>query len=441
MTCRRRPNTLLLAIGTALVFVAGTAATGRTQDPPQSDPIEETLRRQNAKNDSLLNPETLDRDTTELWNPFSLDNPDSLLEYMNRDRDQGLHFSFTPLSFSTYNRVEGQRVGVAFRLADQRRFEAETAGGYAFKAHRWSGFGRITLGEPNGPAVGIEGHDRVLTFGPNRIEYAAGFLALVAGQDRQDYLRSRGGSLTVWPRRSPGGQVWITAAHAEELSLEALTGHSIFGGHTPMEYPNPEIDEGRTRSISIGGRASFRQAFVDLNAEAGVAGGELGGDFDYSWQRGQVTLRPVFPDGGVFSLALEGVRTGGSPPVQAVPYLGGDGNLRAYERLEFAGKSRASLRAEYATGVDLLGRTGLRFLRKLRLQFIPFVDAGTTWDDVRAVETSRGNLDGEIKSSVGLGVRREIWLPGIQAVRLDVSRRTDGADDPWSVWFRLLPLQ
>jgi hypothetical protein len=172
-----------------------------------------------------------------------------------------------------------------------------------------------------------------------------------------------------------------------------------------------------------------------------VAGGDLGGDFTYSWQSARLTFAPTFPDGGVLTIFAEGMHTAGEPPVQALPYLGGDGNLRAYERLEFVGKSRLSGRIEYATGVDILARTGVDFLAKLKLQFIPFTDLGTTWGDVAGVEKSTGNLEGEIRNSFGIGLRREFWLPGIQAVRVDVSRRTDGADDPWSVWVRILPLE
>jgi hypothetical protein len=433
--------TLFLIFSACTVALVSRGAAAGAQQA--GDPVEERLKARNAELDSLLNRESLVRDTTGLDNlPLWDTNADSLFnQYPDFDETTRLRFSLTPLSFSTYNRVEGQRLGVGLRLADQRWFEADAGAGYAFKSHRWSGFGRLTLGEPGGPAVRVEAEDRTIPFGPNRIEYAAGFLSLVAGQDRQDYLRSRGGSLTLFPFRQPDWKVWMTVLHREELPEEARADYYIFGGGAPMEEPNPAIDAGRTRAAVLGGNVSLRQKLIDLEGEAGVAGGELGGDFDYSWQSARATLRPTFPDGGILSVSLEGSRTGGSPPVQSLPYLGGDGNLRAYDRLEFVGRSRASTRIEYATGVDLLGRTGVDVLKKLRLQFIPFFDSGSTWGDVAGVDKSRGNLEGEWKSSVGLGFRREFWLPGVQAVRLDVSRRLDGADDPWSVWFRILPLE
>jgi hypothetical protein len=38
--------------------------------------------------------------------------------------------------------------------------------------------------------------------------------------------------------------------------------------------------------VSIGGHFAPKEDLFQLEAEAGLAGGELDGDFDYSWQRG-----------------------------------------------------------------------------------------------------------------------------------------------------------
>lgn len=430
----------LLLFGLAVAVVKPGAAAA--QVPPDTTDVNAILQRRNAELDSLLNPESIARDTSGL---------DRMLELLNRgeydsirayewDRQTGWEFSFRPLSYSTYNRVEGTRPGIGFGLADNRWFEADLGTGYGFANHRWTGFGRITLGEPFRPAVRLEAHDRILPFGPNRIEYAAGLMSLVAGQDRQDYLRSRGVGLTLLPWRKPNGEIRLSVFHREELPVRQETDYHFFGGGTPMEDPNPAIERGRTNGVSLAGTADLLTDRVSLVADAGVAGGELGGDFDFSWQSAGVTVRTVFPDGGIMSLGIEAAHAGGEPPVQALPFLGGDGNLRGYGRLEFAGTERASLRAEYATGIDLLARTGIKPLGKLRLQFIPFVDAGTTWGDAPGIGGVGGSLDGDLRSSLGLGIRREFWLPGIQAVRLDVIRRTDGSDDPWGFWFRILPL-
>jgi hypothetical protein len=60
---------------------------------------------------------------------------------------------------------------------------------------------------------------------------------------------------------------------------------------------------------------------------------------------------------------------------------------------------------------------------------------------VRAVEGSRGDLDGSLRSSFGLGLQRQLWLPGLEALRLDLVRRTDGRGDGLDFWLRVVPLE
>jgi len=123
-----------------------------------------------------------------------------------------------------------------------------------------------------------------------------------------------------------------------------------------------------------------------------------------------------------------------------VAYLGGNGNLRGYERLEFAGRERASARIEYAFALDLLARTRVPIVERAHVQFIPFVDAGTTWGTVPAVAETRGTLDGDARASVGLGLQRTLWLPGLEVLRLDVSYRTQGGDSHWGFWLRAISI-
>jgi hypothetical protein len=161
---------------------------------------------------------------------------------------------------------------------------------------------------------------------------------------------------------------------------------------------------------------------------------------NYSGQEAAVTVRPIVP-GGTLALTLEGRNTAGSPPVQEEPFLGGDATLRGYDPLEFTGRRRLRMRLEYESGIDVLARAHVPFLETLRLQFIPFADVGTTWGAGRGVEeTSAVVLDGEARASFGLGIRKELWFPGLRAIRVDVSHRADGrSDHAVDVWVRLLP--
>jgi hypothetical protein len=224
----------------------------------------------------------------------------------------------------------------------------------------------------------------------------------------------------------------------QDFSAPAVTDFRFFGNGTPIEAPNPDVDPGFVRGLELDVDWRTRADGVVVNLRGGLAGGELGGDFEHAWQEGTVHLTSPIVAGGTWHLTLGGANIAGSPPVQVVPYLGGDGNLRGFVPLEFAGRQRATVRAEYAFAMDLLARTRIPVVRALHVQFIPFADAGSTWGEARGVAGSRA-LDGHWKSSLGLGVQRDLYYPWFGAVRLDVSRRTDGGPGGVGVWFRILP--
>jgi hemolysin activation/secretion protein len=168
-----------------------------------------------------------------------------------------------------------------------------------------------------------------------------------------------------------------------------------------------------------------------------VAGGELGGEFEYSWQTGAIELAPTLREGSVLRARLAGANTAGGPPAQALAYLGGYGNLRGFERLEFAGKRSLAARLELEWGRDFLAATRIPGLRGLHLQLIPHADAGTTWGDATGVRGPDTNLDGEWRAAVGFGLRRNIYYPGFGSLRFDISWRTDGGEGNPEVWLRL----
>lgn len=435
---RRMPAAFCL-----LLLLAGRPAVATS--PVDTLSVEEILARRNARLDSLLSPESRLVDTAGVSALLDRirDGGAGALDSLDRANDgdrPAIRGALKPFAMSSYNRIEGVRTGMGFELKGPGPFILNGAGAYGFSNHRWSvagGFG-FDAGR-KGPSLRIEGEDRIVPFGPNREIEGLGLQALVAGQDRQDYLRRRGGRLIIRPLVSRTIRSRLTLFHHEELPVAAATDYSFFGGDY-IEEANPMTDRGRSRGASVGGFFAPKEDLFQLEVEAGLAGGELGGDFDYSWQMGRVTLRPVFPDGGVLNLSVAAMNTGGGPPVQSRAFLGGEANLRGYERLKFVGKQVISTRVEYETGIDILGRTGIGLLKALKVQFIPFADAGSTWGETTGVERTTGNLEGSVRSSVGLGFQRDLWLPGARAIRLDVIRRTDGAPDPWSLWFRLVPL-
>lgn len=423
----------------ALLFLAAFAAASRADEPPPFDmrSVDSVLANRSAALDSLLMPESIALDTAGVDSIAMLLDAGGFAAARAHTPEwrgpRGARISLHPLAHSTYNRVEGFRAGAGMGAELARSLALDGFAGYETSNHRWVGGAGLSLGrKTRGPALRVEGGVDVVPFGsePQRANAA---LALVAGQDRADYLETRGGRVTIWPRRSRGSQIALAYFDREERSVPAATDFSLLDGGDPIEAPNPAIDEGRTRDVSIRSDVTARSGVVTLGGEAGVAGGGLGGDFGYSWQRARLALRPILPGGGVLTLAVEGAHAGGSPPAQSGPHLGGDANLRGYDRLQFAGRSRASARVEYAEGPDLIPA--------LHVRFIPFVDVGTTWGEAAGVARARGGLDGAIRSSFGLGIERRVWIPTIESARLDIIHRNDGAGDPWSVWFRLEGLE
>ena len=407
---------------------------------PPSD-VDRILAREGMKLDSLLSPESRIPDRPELETRIrALDggNFDSLgAPFRGVD---GFSLSAAPGRWSMFNRVEGARVGFGLDARITRGLRFQGDGGYAFAAHRWVGQAALSVGRRRtGPMLRLSAVDRMETFGPNSIGTGAAFLALVAGQDRQDYLRRREVGLWLAPVRKREGEIRVGAWLRDDRSAMAMTDFHFFGGGTPMESPNPDIDQVEQKGVTAKADWHWGGDLLGVSARADVGALDSANDDDFAAQQLDLTIRPVVP-GGTLALSLAGRNTAGSPPVQEEPFLGGDGNLRGYGRLEFTGRRRMSGRFEYELGIDILKRTGIPLLGGLRLQFIPFVDVGTTWGDGRGVSSTRvTGLDGSSRSSFGLGIRRDVWLPGVRAIRLDVIHRADGSDDPTHFWFRFIP--
>lgn len=398
--------------------------------------VESILARRSARLDSLLRPLSIAPADPEVQKRIeALDAGGAAAVAGLGARRGGLRVSLVPGRYSAYNRVEGSRPGVGFDVAPARGVRLRTDTGYAIEPHRWVGEAALVLGPARrGPALLLSAGDRFVTFGPTTLPTGADFLSLVAGQDRRDYLRRRGGGVDLLLVRHPRGSARIGAYYREDLSAPAGVSGHLFGGGTPIEAANPAVDEGMTRGVRAAAARTWRGDQVALEAEGGLGRG----DFDFAWQEGRLVLRPILPDGGILHLEVAGRNTAGAPPFQEEAFLGGDATLRGYDRLEFSGRRRATARLEYETGVDVLKRIGLPLLRSSGVQLIPFVDAGTTWGGTGDRVTDRPALDGALRSSFGIGLRRDVWLPGVRAVRLDVARRADGSGD-WGAWFRFLP--
>jgi hypothetical protein len=437
-----------LAIAGLLAGLIGSATVAPAQDTGRQD-VESVLARESTRLDSLLSPESRAGELPDIDDRIrALDAGrfDSLGAVL-RDH-AGMHLSFDPGRASTYNRAEGTRTSAGADLRLSRLVRFDGFGGYAFGAHRWVGRSGVEFGRRRtGPLLRLEAQDRIQAFGPDRIETGDGLVSLLGGQDRQDYLRRREAGVWFTPIRGNTDdddepESWIRAGAwvRDDRSVESVTDDHLAGGGTPMEHPNPAVDDVKLRGVTLEGRWKWRAGLIEAAGSAGLAeraGFEGAG---YASQAASLTLRPVVP-GGLLALTVEGRNTAGAPPIQEEPFLGGDATVRGYGRSEFTGRRRLRARLEYESGIDLLRRAQVPVLGGWRIQFIPFADVGTTWGSGRGLSgAGTVPLDGEPRASFGLGIRKDLWLPGLRGVRLDISRRTDGsAEDPVSFWFRLLP--
>ena len=299
-----------------------------------------------------------------------------------------------------YNRVEGLVVALGVGMGP-----ALAEGGYATASEEWR-----YRAELRPRFVFAEYADQVVPFGSNR-PFANSLLALTAAQDEQDYLRRRGGAAGLW--FTPGPYRFELAYEAgRENSMPTATGFA-FLGH--LGESNPPIDEGIDRAIV--GRATLwslsRQRFeVELSHR--VAGGGLGGDFTYNRTDVRVEARRYLPGGTEVYARSTFVRTGGSTPVQRLGDIGGMSSVRGFDRRTLVGDDAFVLQTELLLPYAL---------PLVRLQFVPWVDTGS--------------VEGDWRSSAGLGVQRFIGIMGRASnLRVDVEFPL-GPDRPDDVRFEL----
>jgi hypothetical protein len=431
-----RHGLLVIAVVGGLAPRASADETPATVDTLDVHTI---LERHSAKLDSLLLPTSVQYDTAGVAGAVDSLDRGGAVEAHRRRRiaagSPGPSLNLSPLALTTYDRVDGLRLGTGIEPSWGRLLRADVAAAYGFSSHEWAGRAALEIGKTRGPLGRVAWSDLVVPFGPLPGGESLGFLALVAGQDRQDYLRRRELAASFWPWRQERLRVGLRVFDRRDESRPATTDFSFVSGNVPMNDPNPQVDALHAQGIALLARRGRDEDRAWIEAEVGVAGG----DVEWSWQDLRLYLAQIVP-GGTLSLRLDGANRAGTPPVQEVAYLGGDDNLRGFERLEFLGKRRATARVEYALGIDLLARTHIPIIEKAHVQFIPWADVGTTWGETRAVTGSLPALEGDARASFGLGLRRTLWLPGFLAVRLDIAHRTDGADDPWGFWFRAVPI-
>ena len=201
--------------------------------------------------------------------------------------------------------------------------------------------------------------------------------------DYRDYFEREGGSVYLSWRVPDFSTVSIHARQARYRSTgtsdEVV---SWFNLQKPLR-PNPAIDDGDANSVLVrlerlAQRSSSSRAGLYHWIELEKAGGQMGGDFDYTRLLGDV--RSVLRLTPATTLSLRGVigsSLDGTLPLQKRFGVGGVDGLRGHQLNDFTGNQVALGQAEYTMGLWGVRGTGL----EAGLHVITFVDVGTAWDN------------------------------------------------------------
>jgi hypothetical protein len=201
--------------------------------------------------------------------------------------------------------------------------------------------------------------------------------------DYRDYFEREGGSVYLSWRVPDFSTVSLHLRQARYRSIgtsdEVV---SWFNLQKPLR-PNPTIDDGETHSVlfrleRLAQRSSSSRAGLYHWIELEKAGGQLGGDFDYTRFLGDV--RSVLRLTPATTLSLRGVIgscADGTLPIQKRFGAGGVDGLRGHQLNDFVGNQVVIGQAEYTIGMWALRGNGF----EAGLHAITFVDFGTAWDN------------------------------------------------------------
>lgn len=336
-----------------------------------------------------------------------------------------------PLFGVRYDKVEGLHleggVGVGPRWSWLRRVELRS--GYDLGRERPHASARLALGPTERERFGVEFeiHDGIRSFGAHQ-PYGNTLFALVAGYDARPYLRDRGGSAGVWwkPFQTVTGRLGFV--RFREDPARAHTTFHIFGPDRWME-DNLAAERLHANAIEVGlalrPRYSEDVALPGFYAlfRARIHGGEwLQGDREYSTIEVRVDYLAELPWEDSVDLRLRYSLAAGRPPLQALPDLGGDAGLRAFEPRRFVGVESRLARVQYLWHEDFLRRTRIPHIKRGRLRLVPFAEIGSVWsnpdeqggaDPLRDLDDLRAPRASEAHWNLGFGLRRDVESSGL----------------------------
>lgn len=327
------------------------------------------------------------------------------------------------LGEARFNRVEGVNILPEAKLAfpgGRGDLTARVGYGWSSREPTWQ------AGVRTGPLT-VSHAREVYAYGSGGMP-GNSLLALAAGKDWNDWYRAEGWTAGAGFR---AGRLDLTVGGSiqDQESLANETDFTLFEGDGAFR-PNPAIDDGSVRWVHVGvSGGDTESGGLGGSVVAAVAGGGLGGDFSFDRYRAEVVARRRLWLGDEVKARLTAGEIGGDPPFQSLHLLGGTRTLRGYDINEFPARRFAQLALDYKLGTNVLG--AVPFVRRLRLQPVPFFDAAGMFR-LQARDGTRIVPENPLwRFSAGVGIQYNVLgIPGGSGqARLEAARRLDRADD------------
>jgi hypothetical protein len=375
------------------------------------------------------------RDTEPVLAAQTWDDEDEERDWDEWDRWSDWEFNHETDVEASYDKVDGLYLGLSydrFPFSDYGvRFRSFGSGGYAFASHTWQGkigFG-MYLGANDELGFSLDAyhqtHSEDLWYMSDRENSLAAFFI---HEDFRDYYLRKGFGMTL--ALQPWQPLTLSGRYQAEQHgiLETEAEWALFGGHKEF-LPNLPIEEGMLREFVFSAEFDTRdddQAPLEgwwVQAEVELTNPDLASDFDY--RRALVDARRYQPLTRYinFDTRLRVGNSEGTLPLQKRFYLGGPSSLPGFGLKSFSGREFALLNTELRFHDEYHGSHW--FL--LDLSLFVFADVGMATDQ-SLVDL---NTD-EWASDVGIGICNDEGN-----VRLQVAKRTDTSDDPYTIMFRI----
>ena len=286
-----------------------------------------------------------------------------------------------------YNRVDLVRYGVRFQAQRPETMYPRLGLRLEYSTGRIQELYGVQIEQPLLPtarfALGVSMTRRTDHYDLQQVEDLENSLVMLfAREDWRDYFEREGmGAYLSW--RVPDFSTVSAHVRTDEYRSLIKSRHpwSIFNVDNPLR-DNPAVDEGESNRALVRLERLTHQTSRSRGGlyhwiEYQYAGGQLGGDFEYS--RALADVRSVvrlMPAVTLSLRAVGGATLSGVLPRQEQFAVGGVDGLRAHRIGDFLGDQMALVQADYTIGLWQLRSHGVEG----GLQALVFADAGTAWN-------------------------------------------------------------